>query len=200
MIQLENCVKRFGKLILDELKDMEIKTWVAGGAVRDYFQSIEIKSDIDLYFQNQKDFDKCKTYLIKTEGKIYFENEKVIKIERNKLKLDLVKTFFASPGFCIGEFDFTVCCAAVDFERVYYNNTFFIDLAKKQLMINKLNYPISTLWRLQKYNWKGFKICKGELTKIVEAIQNTPKINELIPVDNMFDEFQSDSNLFMGID
>ena len=37
MIQFENAVQRYGKIILNEMKEANIKCWLAGGALRDYF-------------------------------------------------------------------------------------------------------------------------------------------------------------------
>ena len=37
-------------------------------------------------------------------------------------------------------------------------------------MINKITFPKSTLQRATKYSRKGYYICKGELTKIIEAL------------------------------
>ena len=64
---------------------------------------------------------------------------------------------------------------AVDTETVYYGETTFIDLAKRQLMINKITYPASTLSRAFRYYKKGFSMCLGEMKKLVESIQDMPK-------------------------
>jgi hypothetical protein len=197
MVQLDNCVKYFKRLILDELKPICI-TWVAGGCVRDYFSIGKLTSDIDLFFTCVEDFEKCKKYLIddktrritrtepadnpedddkiiievvdKPQAKVIFENDNVLKVSYRGHKFDVIKKYFPSPETTIIEFDFTVCCAAVDLGRVYTHETFFIDLAKRQLMINKLPFPLSTMWRLQKYINKGFYICSGEMLKLSKAI------------------------------
>jgi tRNA nucleotidyltransferase/poly(A) polymerase len=52
MEQLKNCVDFFNKLILKELS-VCTNTWIAGGAVRDYFSGTEF-SDIDLFFKTEK--------------------------------------------------------------------------------------------------------------------------------------------------
>lgn len=190
MVQLDNCVKYFNRVILDELKPVCI-TWAAGGCVRDYFSIGKLTSDIDLYFPDEDNFLKAKKYLteqaeIKTEreedGKLvvetkakplavqYFENDNVVMVKYRGRKFDLIKKFFPSPEMTITEFDFTVCCAAVDSGKVYTHETFFIDLAKRQLMINKLPFPLSTMWRMQKYIQKGFYMCSGEMLKLSKAI------------------------------
>lgn len=208
MVQLENCIKFFNKIILDELESI-CTTWVAGGAVRDYFSVGYITSDIDLYFANEKEMDKCYKYLLEQGAKKQFENEKVYKLKYKGKTLDVIKTFFASPEETIKAFDFTVCCAAVSSVKIYTNPTFFIDLAKKQLMINSLPFPVSTMWRMQKYIMNGYRICKGEMSKLIDAIQDIPikTITESYIDDNQnnedlmesYDESSSDRR-FWGID
>lgn len=63
MIQLENAVARYGKIILTELKEAGIKTWIAGGALRDYFMAVKITTDYDLFFPNETEYEKAKTFL-----------------------------------------------------------------------------------------------------------------------------------------
>lgn len=202
IVQLENCIKYFSKQILDELKEVCI-TWVGGGCVRDYFSVGKLTSDIDLYFTCEEDYLKCKKYFVeqnfitvskeeegktvitkfpKQKAKVIFENDNVTKIIYKGRPFDLVRKYFPSASETIKEFDFTVCCAAVDIHSVYTHETFFIDLAKRQLMINKLPFPLSTMWRMQKYIQKGFYMCSGEMLKLSKAIgelqTNTPKGEE----------------------
>lgn len=206
MVQLDNCVKYFNKLILNEMKPI-CMVWVAGGCVRDYFSVGKLTSDIDLFFTCVEDFEKCKKYLMeetirkvtRTEpadlpdaedkvieetidkplAKSLFENDNVLKVLYRGRHFDLVKKYFPTPELTIAEFDFTVSCAAVDHGKVYTHNTFFIDLAKRQLMINKLPFPLSTMWRMQKYIKKGYYMCSGEMMKLSKAIgalqTNTPE-------------------------
>lgn len=190
LLQFENCVKYFSKQILDELKDVCI-TWVGGGCVRDYFSVGKLTSDIDLYFTCEEDYLKCKKYFVelttvtvskeedgktivtkfpKQKAKVIFENDNVTKIIYKGRPFDLVRKYFPSASETIKEFDFTVCCAAVDIHNVYTHETFFIDLAKRQLMINKLPFPLSTMWRMQKYIQKGYYMCSGEMLKLSKAI------------------------------
>lgn len=190
LVQLENCVKFFSKLILNELKDVCI-TWVGGGCVRDYFSVGKLTSDIDLYFTCVEDFEKCKKYLLEQtivniereeDGKTIierypkpkavkgYENDNVLKLKYKGRDYDLVKKYFPSAADTIKQFDFTVCCGAVDLGNVYTHETFFIDLAKRQLMINELPFPLSTMWRMQKYIQKGYYMCSGEMLKLSKAI------------------------------
>lgn len=195
IIQFENCVNYFRKLILNELSQICI-CWVAGGCVRDYFSIGKMSSDIDIYFPSEEDYKKAIEYLCKSNtrvmvsedidennakvitkiitsketAKIVFENDNVTKVLYNGMKFDIIKKYFPSVKDTILEFDFTVCCAGVDLHNVYTHDTFFIDLSKRQLMINKLPYPLSTMWRMQKYINKGYYMCSGEMLKLSKAI------------------------------
>ena len=149
--------------------------WIAGGALRDHFMQGYPGSDIDLFFPDGENWSIAKEwYLDKArKSKIVYENSNTLKLYVKKFRkqIDLVKRFFPSPQATIAEFDFTVCCVAMDYEKVYHHDRFFIDLAARKLVINKLPYPISTLQRLQKYFGKGFRICNGGIIEIAKAIQ-----------------------------
>lgn len=190
VVQLENCVKFFNKLILDEIGEVCI-AWVGGGCVRDYFSVGKLTSDIDLYFTCEEDYLKAKKYLVeqtivkvtkeedgktivskfpKPKAKVIFENDNVTKVIYKGRMFDLVRKYFPDAEATIKAFDFTVCCAAVTNKKVFTHDTFFIDLAKRQLMINELPFPLSTMWRMQKYIQKGYYMCSGEMLKLSKAI------------------------------
>ncbi|MEW6171294.1 MAG: hypothetical protein AB1472_07050 [Candidatus Omnitrophota bacterium] len=178
--QLQLAIDYFGYLFLNEIP---CKCWVAGGAVRDYFSLGYITTDIDIYFPSDEEFQKGKIWFIDNGGEIKFENERLMVIYYKKHKFELIKMFFESPQQTIDQFDFTVCCGAISKDSVFFHNTFFIDLAKKRLVVNNLPYPLSTLQRLQKYIKKGFTICNGGLLEIAKAIQkldlDNPSINHI---------------------
>lgn len=67
---------------------------------------------------------------------------------------------------------------ACDGGKIYHGDTSFIDLAKRQLMINKITYPASSMSRAFRYYEKGFRMCAGEMKKLVMAIQEMPKIEQ----------------------
>lgn len=175
MIQFDNAVDRYKKLILDEMKEAKIKCWLAGGALRDYFMGLPVKTDYDIFFPNEEEFNKAMAYFKEKKCEIKWESENGCKIKYQGRTYDLVKKYFDDPVKTIEAFDFTVSMFAVDDEKVYHGETTFIDLAKRQLMINKITYPASSLSRAFRYYKKGFSMCLGEMKKLFEAIQNTPK-------------------------
>lgn len=175
MIQLENAVERYNKIILSELKEVGIITWIAGGALRDYFISVKITTDYDLFFPNEENYEKAKKYFKDKDAKVKWESENGMKVNYNGKTFDLVKKYFENPQKTIEEFDFTVSMIAVDSEKIYYGQSTFIDLAKRQLMINKITFPASTMSRAFRYYKKGFSMCQGEMKKLIESIQNMPR-------------------------
>jgi hypothetical protein len=88
---------------------------------------------------------------------------------------------------------------AVDNDRVYFGETSFMDLAKRQLMINKLPFPASTMSRAFRYYTKGFRMCSEEMKKIVLAIQEMPKRVENESEADPDDQSSGDG-FFIGID
>lgn len=202
MTQLENAVDRYGKIILTELKEASITCWIAGGAIRDYFMGIAIKTDHDLFFPNEIEYQKASVYFKAKGAIVKWESENGMKVSYNGRVFDLIKKYFASPQETINAFDFTVSMFAVDLETVYFGGSSFIDLAKRQLMINKITFPASTMSRAFRYYKKGFTMCQGEMKKIVEAIQDMPKV-EINPNDQNTQEEVSSGDLaafFIGID
>lgn len=202
MIQLENAVERYGKIILKELKEAGVNCWLAGGALRDYFMGVVIKTDYDLFFPNEQEYNKASEYFKKQNADVRWESDNGMKVKHKGKTYDLVKKFFDSPQSTIDNFDFTVSMFAVDTEMVYYGETTFIDLAKRQLMINKISYPASTLSRAFRYYKKGFSMCHGEMRKLVESIQDMPKPEVEHSIGDENDRPSSGDNMafFTGID
>lgn len=209
MIQFDKAVERHNKLILTELKDAGVTCWIAGGALRSYFTGDKVV-DYDLFFPSQIEYDKAKQYFLNNDDnskkiEVKWESDNGMKIRYNGRTFDLVKKFFTSPQESIQEFDFTVSMLAIDTEKVYHGETTFIDLAKKQLMLNKLPYPASTMKRAFKYYKKGYTMCVGEMRKLAEAIQKMPPIEVKKENDNNVDNDQERSSMnddafFGGID
>lgn len=203
-IQESSCVERFGNIILNELKDSNISACVCGGAVRDYYMGKPIKTDIDLFFESEGEYNKADKYFTEANAQILWESDNGKKYKYNKYTFDLVKKTYGSAPKLILKFDFTVSMLAVDLDGVYYGDTTFIDLSKRQLIINELPFPLSTMKRAFRYYTKGFLMCVGEMQKLAEAIQNTPKIKEKTKKEDNQNEEETppsgENNFFSGID
>jgi hypothetical protein len=175
MVQFDNAIERYNKIILSEMKEANIKCWLAGGAIRDYFMGVPIKTDYDMFFPNEDEFKKAEKFFKSNSAEVKWESDNGMKVLYNGKKYDLIKKYWSDPQATIEAFDFTVSMFAVDSERVYHGETSFIDLSKRQLMLNKIPFPASTMSRAFRYYQKGFSMCMGEMKKLVEAIQDMPK-------------------------
>jgi hypothetical protein len=191
------CKVHFNELILDDLSNF--KVWVAGGAVRSWYSNEKI-SDIDLFFPNESERQKCLNFITGLGGITVYSNKNVDKVKYKNKIFDFCKVYFSDPESTINSFDFTVTMASVDKSDSYFGDSFFIDLASKRLAINTLPMPVSTIMRLQKYIRRRYWICKEEMSKIVFAIQGidlTQFINQNGQVEIPQD---SDSGMFAGMD
>lgn len=204
MIQFDNAVDRYSKIILTELREAGVNCWIAGGALRDYFMAKPIKTDYDLFFPNETEYQKASTFFKAKKAEVKWESDNGMKVIYNNHTYDLVKHFFATPQETIDNFDFTVSMFAVDCDKVYHGESSFIDLAKRQLMLNKITYPASTMSRAFRYYKKGFVMCQGEMRKLVESIQSMPKPEEKKDSEDANTEPPSgdngESKFFMGFD
>lgn len=201
MIQFENCVTYFNNVILKELSDQGIICWIAGGVVRDYFLGIPLRTDYDIFFKSEEDFNKVDDYFKKKKAKLVFTSDNSVKINYNGKSFDLVKRYFADPNETIHAFDFTVSMFAVDNNKVYHGETSFIDLAKKQLMINKITYPASTLRRSFRYYEKGFRMCKGEMRKLALSLNTVKEENpNQEQTESQTGLYEDSDNFWGGID
>jgi hypothetical protein len=194
------CKDYFSKLILKDLENF--KVWVAGGAIRTWYANEKI-SDIDLFFPDESERQKCLNFITGMGGEIIFSNTNVDKVKYNNKVFDFCKHYRETPDKTIEDFDFTVTMAAVTLLDSYFGDDFFMDLASKRLAINSLPFPINTLMRLQKYHRRGYWICKEEMTKIINEVSNL-NISSLLgqPDGTSIDltGLGSDSTPFAGMD
>ena len=214
----DNCVKFFSELILDELAtaisekpisaDKDYPTmivdksdvWVAGGSIRAWFASERIY-DIDLFFSHETIRDHCLKFILDKGGELIYGNGNVDKVKYNDRIFDFCKKYYNYAEHSISEFDYTISQAAVTVDKFVCDDRFFMDLASKRLAFNKITYSASTLYRFQKYIRKGYWMCKGEMVKLIQALQldetdfsedNTEQL-----IENHSD---SETNPFPGID
>jgi hypothetical protein len=163
----EACLLYFNGLILEDAP----LAFVAGGAVRDWFSSSKITSDVDLWFKNVDDANKTVEKLRSEFGEPMFESDGVVNFAIRKHKIQIIRrVFFQTPEDVLNYFDFTISCAAVSTVEVIVHPQFFSDLCRRRLNIANLPHPRTTLNRVLKYERKGFRICPDEMNKLVRAV------------------------------
>lgn len=197
---IKSCIGRF-MLILNKMKVDEC--WIAGGAIRRYFDK-HGSGDTDVFFRNQDDYNTAFAGFVSDnewEPHLIYENANVARLKTKYGILDFVKRFFEGPSECIRQFDFTVACASVNkqSQRGFFicHDTFFMDMASRSLVVNALPYPLSTLQRIQKYNKKGYTICNGGLLEIAKSLQG---INLEQPDQNVLAFYPDGTPRFVGVD
>jgi hypothetical protein len=164
------CAEYFAK-ILKPLTDAGVTFWVAGGAIRSWFQDRKVTSDIDVWFPCESEWRKAKETADKV-WKLTKETAATANYAAGRNWIQLVrKHYFSTPEATIEAFDFTVSCGATDCASCYFHPYFFIDLCMNRLAFNKITYPLSTWRRCQKYAEKGFKLCPDEEKKLLAALK-----------------------------
>lgn len=132
---------------------------LAGGYLRDIVAGIPPK-DVDLFFENEYDFLH---FLLKINNvktvKLY---KKVIKIN-NGTSYDLIRSRFAPASEIINGFDFTCCQIAVVVQSGKIKDIVHAPAAlehakKKELHVNKITAPASSIRRAISFVQKGYTI------------------------------------------
>lgn len=139
--------------------------WIAGGSLRAHFAREPIK-DIDLFFENGKQWAAENLRLRNFGYETVYDNPKVTRMRLGQLNIDLVKTYFPDIAATISKFDFTVCTAGLNAEVLVLHDDFFVHLSARQLVLNTVDFPVGTLVRLQRYINKGYRICPNELRRL----------------------------------
>lgn len=162
--------------------------YIAGGCFKNIFNNERVK-DVDIFFENKADCLEAISYYKKemqkhpNDWRFVYENEKVWSVYSNKekVRLELIKSVFGKPKEVISNFDFTITKFAyyknydnVDEENymavfeVMLHEDFFEHLHTKRLVIDdEMIYPVSTFNRVLRYAKYGYQPCRETKIKIV---------------------------------
>jgi hypothetical protein len=168
--------KLIEKAKLQEIIDSLSFWMIAGGACTSVFSDNQV-NDLDIYFKSAEDYQKVVNKVMPSlKDNEYFATSCAFSFKRNGVRIQLIKKIFAStPEGVMDNFDFTVC------ECVYLPKTqefvmgenFLADLCGRRLVYNiNAKYPIASLWRVNKYVKKGFKLAAIESIKLALCINN----------------------------
>lgn len=166
---------------------------IAGGFMTSLMQEDKHAQDVDFFFTSNEGFEKtCEMFLsppVDEEAWAYqgyklaedFDIESFNKskghitrflkfVHPTRLPVQLVKlVWYDSPEHVIDSFDFTIAQFAADCNHLYTNPLSVFDLARKRLVLHRIQFPASTLRRLIKYTSKGYYCCPGSLETIARA-------------------------------
>ena len=153
--------------------------FVAGGCFKDLFSG-KITRDIDIFFENEKDYNEALTlYSTKKNIKWIYENDNCTGYRdvKNNIGVELIKSIFGTPEVVISQFDFTIVKAAYvnsledDETSFIYHHDFFEHLTLKRLVIDEeMPRAVATLNRTWKYAKYGFGLCRESKLKLTNAI------------------------------
>lgn len=162
--------------------------FIAGGCFRNIFDNTPVK-DIDIFFENNEDYTKAKSYYENKDNFIkYYDNKKVVafKHTKNGMVIELIQSVFGKPEEIINNFDFSITKFAYYKEKVIFDEEeiteykiihhkdYFEHLHLKRLVTNEmLIYPNSTFERLLKYAKYGYFPCRETKMHIINNIKNS---------------------------
>lgn len=98
----------------------------------------------------------------------------------------LKMVWYADASHVIDSFDFTIIQLAFTKDTFVFNGLAFLDIARKRLVLHRMQFPASTLRRIIKYSAKGYYACPGSLARICEEIQQykgDSDVNSVVYVD-----------------
>lgn len=134
---------------LEKLYRSKIHFGVAGGSISNifFFNKLKDKQDLDLYFEDTKDFQRASDILGKINNSVVnskFARTFVI----NERKVQLIKKT-GTPEEILDSFDMSCC-------RIMISGNKIFNKASKDLKIRKIHADISS--RILKYHYRGFRI------------------------------------------
>jgi hypothetical protein len=189
----------FQKQILEKLpEDIREKVAVAGGAVRDKLLDVDIK-DYDLFVQDKETEDKLIEFY-KANGKEGNVNSQLANYTYEGKWIQIIrgKYYNMETTELIDSFDFTITMAMVTMKHGLRVGEFFYQgIATKHLRINRLDFPLSSLERMQKYIKKGYTACNGTLLTLTRELQ---KVNLDNPQENSLTFYSDGTPRFLGVD
>lgn len=173
---------------------------ISGGFALSVIQDDKNAKDIDFFFTSKEAFDKT-LELFRTatdeewayggytivEESLKPESRYVSLTHPTRPHVQLMKmVWYENAAHVIDTFDFTISQFAFTNKNFIFNGAAMMDVAKKRLVLHRIQFPASTLRRVIKYASKGYYACPGSLVNICKAIQDfdgSPDINEVVYVD-----------------
>jgi hypothetical protein len=155
-------------------------TWLGGGALRSALADDEEVVDYDLFFNNSLGAAKVEVELESLGAETIFKcpEGKLTTMVYNGMKIQLITEFFyVNMEECINSFDINACRFITDGINVYTKYSAVRDVLKKQITLNRVDFPTATMLRVAKYAKKGYKLKSTTAKNFVEEIWQRGKDN-----------------------
>lgn len=151
-------------------------TWIAGGAIRKWYNGDRTLSDIDVFAKNEQALDTFRqTYL--SQLRPAYSNPITDSYNFNGQIIQLIKNYKESIESLFGDFDFHLCQFGWDGSIIYTTVEAIISVERKHLTVQKIlpGYELDSLRRAFKYQRQGFEPCLGTIRDLSLAIFNIQK-------------------------
>lgn len=148
--------------------------WIAGGAIRQWFNDGELVTDIDVFGKNQESLDNFVSEKLWAAKKIS-EQDHLSSFSLNGQLIQVIKyDYYDSIHNLLDSFDFTVCQFAWDGKTVYSTEAAIVSVLRKHLRVHQITKELAadSLRRAFKYQRKGYIPCLGTLKDIALSFQN----------------------------
>lgn len=148
--------------------------WIAGGAIRQWFNDGELMTDIDVFGKNQESLDNFISEKLWAAEKISEQNH-LSSFSLNGQLVQVIKyDYYDSIHNLLDSFDFTVCQFAWDGKTVYSTEAAIVSVLRKHLRVHQITKELAadSLRRAFKYQRKGYIPCLGTLKDIALSFQN----------------------------
>ncbi len=211
---LQWCVRRTPRVVLEAMKKHGDKIFVAGGFIRSCIAQ-ELINDIDL-FVSSKDFGAALALeLAGGEQKKVHESDNAFTIRGHGTTIQIIhRWLFDRPETCIQSFDFTIACAAIWWEQEMVpadleiggpmtdvgrwcsicDGRFYADLAGKRLIYRQ---PIrnedagGSLLRVLKFYQRGYRIPLDSMSEVIARLMSGVKgMDKWDEVDGGMDQYR----------
>lgn len=142
--------------------------YIAGGAVKDVVANQE-PNDIDVYFLRYKDYKDFVSFAMtvtKRKFKIYKTNLAVSFDDNVHKRLQAIKCTCGPVYKVLNEFDFTIVKGAIWDNKLIKCTTFDQDNASKQLVYCTTKAPASSVYRVKKYQGRGYTISEDDFNRL----------------------------------
>lgn len=166
--------EQYGKRLFEQTAELlgTNQFHIAGGVLRAYVEDFHLVSsfnsntpilskDVDCFFNDGAEYFKAKESLEARGYVVGRERTSSVSMDKDgHTSYDLVylaKIFNGSD--IIDDFDFTNCCIAIGKEGLLlHHDNFFIDVAARNLKINKVKIPYHTISRAGKFMKNGYTL------------------------------------------
>lgn len=136
--------------------------FIAGGAVRRWFNGSEELSDVDVFAPTA---DHQTAFLKNRSVKLVDQTSRADTYQCDGVRLQLIKFYHPTVDALFGAFDFNVCQFAWTEAGIFATQDAVIGVLRGHLSIVALTkeFAVDSLRRAFKYQQKGFEPCAGTL-------------------------------------